>query len=263
MLLLLSLAGCAGRHAAEAGRGEVRVRVVGVGIDETTGAHFVELEDPAARRTLHILIGDAEARAILLELNGVKTPRPLTHELLRSVIEKTGNRVDRIAIVDLRNDTYYAEIYLDHGRYAIDSRPSDAIALALGIHAPIFAAQKLFNPAAPERQRAGMPAVAEGFGLTVQSLSPELARFFNVAPQAGVLVADVSPQSERAGLERGDILTQIEGQPVKTAEEFQRQVKALQRRRQIAVKFLRAGTVHSATLALEAGGAEQPHSAEL
>src|SRR5208282_2605697 len=77
--------------------------------------------------------------------------RPLTHDLVRSIIGQTGNRVDRIVIGDMRNEVYYATIYMDGGRYTIDSRPSDAIALAMGMNAPIYVNDKLFESARPTR----------------------------------------------------------------------------------------------------------------
>ena len=126
---------------------QVRVEVVTVGFDHDSGTPFVLLEEKAGKRQLPISIGENEARAIMLELHGISPQRPLTSDLLRSVIEKTGNRVDRVVIDDMREQTYYADIYLSGGRYRIDSRPSDAIALALGMKAPIFVAVKLFESA--------------------------------------------------------------------------------------------------------------------
>ncbi len=80
--------------------GEVRVHVTSVGFDRATGAHYVMLHDDGQARELPIMIGDNEAQAILLALHNIKPDRPLTQDLLRSVIEETGNRLDRILISD-------------------------------------------------------------------------------------------------------------------------------------------------------------------
>ena len=126
---------------------EVRVQVARVGFDNETGSNYVLLLDESDSRVLPIMIGESEATAILLALHGIKPERPLTHDLVRSIIGQTGNRVDRIEIADLRDEIYYATIYMDGGRYTIDSRPSDAIALAMNMNAPIYVNTKLFESA--------------------------------------------------------------------------------------------------------------------
>ncbi len=100
----------------------------------------VILRDPETDRVLPIWIGQAEALAIALELRGEKPPRPLTHDLMRNMLDQLGVRVLRVVIHDLIDSTYYATIYLEHGEksYEIDSRPSDAMALALRTNAPIY-----------------------------------------------------------------------------------------------------------------------------
>ncbi len=144
MLAALTATSCARGGRAGVGRDEVRVQVANVGPDQGSGAYYVLLADEAGKRTLPILVGENEALAISLQLKGVKTDRPLTYQLLRNVIEQTGNRVDRVVINDVRDQVYYAKIYLNRGKYSIDSRPSDAIALAMGANAPIYVADKLF-----------------------------------------------------------------------------------------------------------------------
>ena len=77
----------------------------------------------------------------------------MTHDLVRSIIGQTGNRVDRIVIADMRNEIYYATIYIDGGRYTIDSRPSDAIALAMGMNVADLREQQTFRVGAHDRAR--------------------------------------------------------------------------------------------------------------
>lgn len=113
---------------------------------------IVVLKDSNSDRYLPIWIGPYEADAITIELQEVPPQRPLTHDLLKSVIRELGGRVIHILISDLRNDVYYARILVDvAGRQIeIDSRPSDAIALAVRVKAPIFVAESVMEKAAIE-----------------------------------------------------------------------------------------------------------------
>ncbi|MBI2958538.1 MAG: bifunctional nuclease family protein [Chloroflexi bacterium] len=109
----------------------------------------VILKESAAERYLPIWIGPAEADAIAVQLQGVNVPRPLTHDLLQSIIGQLGARVDHIVVNDLRNDTFFARITLvvDSTNLEVDSRPSDAIALAVRAKAPIYADESVLDKA--------------------------------------------------------------------------------------------------------------------
>jgi bifunctional DNase/RNase len=100
----------------------------------------VMLKEVGAERYLPIFIGPCEADAIAIRLRGHKHPRPLTHDLLQNTISQMGGEVSHIVVNDMRNDTYYAHIvvHVDGREMDIDSRPSDAIALAVRCEAPIF-----------------------------------------------------------------------------------------------------------------------------
>jgi bifunctional DNase/RNase len=204
---------------------QVRVDVTDVAYDHSTGTHYLVLEEKSGRRVLPIAIGDDEAQAIMFELRGIKPERPLTYQLLLKFIEQTGNKVDRIIIGEVRDEVYYAKIYLDHGRYILDSRPSDAIALAIGANAPIFVADKLLETAMPA-SRTPPINISEGLGMRMQELTPELAQYFGVIVGSGVLVADTGSNAEKAGVKRGDIVTQVDGRPVSTLDEFSRAAAA-------------------------------------
>jgi hypothetical protein len=110
------------------------------------------LKDANGDRYLPIWIGPYEADAITIELQEVPPQRPLTHDLLKSAIQELGGRVIHIMISDLRNDVYYARILVDIGgrQVEIDSRPSDAIALAVRVKAPIFVAETVMDRASIE-----------------------------------------------------------------------------------------------------------------
>ncbi len=109
----------------------------------------VILKEKLARRYLPIWIGPAEADAIAVKLQGVTVPRPLTHDLLSSVIDSLGATIDSIIVSDLKSDTFYAKIILniDGEQVEIDSRPSDALALAVRVDAPIYADEAVLDKA--------------------------------------------------------------------------------------------------------------------
>ena len=111
------------------------------------GNFLVLLMDDEEKKVLPISIGPLEAQAIALILQGEEPPRPLTHDLLKSVCEKLGGVMEKAVITDIRENTFYAEIYLQHNNETIvvDSRPSDAIALALRFKAPVYMITKLIE----------------------------------------------------------------------------------------------------------------------
>ncbi len=127
----------------------------------------VILKEKVAERYLPIWIGPAEADAIAVKLQGVSVPRPLTHDLLSSVIESLGASIDSIIVRDLKKDTFYAKIILhvDGGQMEIDSRPSDALALAVRVGAPIFVEEGVMDKAGILLDReTGKPIAHEGRG---------------------------------------------------------------------------------------------------
>ncbi len=125
----------------------------------------VILKEKTARRYLPIWIGPAEADAIAVKLQGVTVPRPLTHDLLSSVIDSLGASIDSIVVSDLKSDTFYARIKLnvDGEQIEVDSRPSDALALAVRTDAPIFAEEAVLDKAGILLdEETGKPVLEEG-----------------------------------------------------------------------------------------------------
>ena len=235
---------------------EVRVQVARVGFDNETGSNYVLLLDESDSRTLPILIGESEATAILLALHGIKPERPLTDDLVRSIIGQTGNRVDRIEIGDMRDEIYYATIYMDGGRYTIDSRPSDAIALAMNMNAPIYVNNKLFesSSAIGLGTRGKIPDTARALGLTVEQLTPELASAFGESNQRGVLVSEVDSSAKKAGVARGDIVVKVDDHNVEALDDFSRQTAQL-RNGTVTLMLNRGGSSRTVTLAADGGDA--------
>lgn len=257
LLLAAGLAACACGHSPGADqtqvsaglRDEIKVRVANVGFDEGSGAHYVLLQDESDAHELPIMVGPGEAQAIALALHGVKAERPLTHDLLESIIVQTGNRVDRVVIAEMRNEVYYATIFLDGGRYRIDSRPSDAIAIAMGAGVPIYVNDRLFAAEPAGLAATGrLPDTARGLGITVEQLTPELAQYFGVSGQHGVLVSAAGADAARAGLERGDVITRVAGSEVAAPEDFVRQVSAAKNPHGVAITVRRGAAEQAITI---------------
>lgn len=125
----------------------IEMRVGGLTLDPVTKTPIVILKDAENKLNLPIWIGLMEATAMATELEGIKMARPMTHDLLRNLIADVGGVVESIEVIDLRDNTYYAIIHLLVGekRLLIDSRPSDAISLALRAKSPIFVAKKVLE----------------------------------------------------------------------------------------------------------------------
>ncbi len=111
------------------------------------GAYALILKEVYGNRKLPIVIGQFEAQAIALELQGEKPSRPLTHDLIKTIIENLGATVEEIVITELRDSTYYAKIVLEQSSLTneVDARPSDAIAIALRTQSPIFVSERVFD----------------------------------------------------------------------------------------------------------------------
>jgi bifunctional DNase/RNase len=128
---------------------QIEMKVSGLTIDPITNTPIVILKDFQEKKAIPIWIGIFEASAIATELEKIKFSRPMTHDLLRDVLTTLEAVVTRVEIHDVRNNTFYASIILtrDNQDYTVDSRPSDAIALALRVNAPIFVHDKVIEKA--------------------------------------------------------------------------------------------------------------------
>ncbi len=118
-------------------------------VDSVTKSPIVILTEIDGERSLPIWIGLLEANAIASEMEGVKFPRPMTHDLMKNIMDLANVKVKKVEVCDLKNDTYFALIHITHNgkEVSIDSRPSDALALSLRCRAPIFAAEEVLKRA--------------------------------------------------------------------------------------------------------------------
>ena len=127
----------------------IEMELTGVRVELPTNQPIVLLRERGGERYLPIWIGAAEAAAIALSLQGVVTPRPMTHDLLKNILEDLTVEVQRIVVTELRDSTFYATIELQRGTdgFEVSSRPSDAIALAVRMAVPIFAEEGVLEEA--------------------------------------------------------------------------------------------------------------------
>ena len=152
----------------------IEMKVMGIALDTRTGSPIVVLHDLDNRRALPIWIGSAEASAIIRKIEKLSVTRPMTHDLIVDIVKQTGYSVDRVEINDVEKETYYATIFLTNGEkeITIDSRPSDAIAVAMRADAPILVTANVLMNGAVSTDSARDEEEAEEFKDFIQSVKP-------------------------------------------------------------------------------------------
>jgi bifunctional DNase/RNase len=130
----------------------VEVKVARLGLDSASNTYVVILQEKDGERLLPIWIGQPEAESIVMEMNDIHPPRPLTHDLCKRLITGLGGSLRRVQITKVQDNTYFAELHIYRGEEVlhVDARPSDSIALALRLSAPIFAQESLLTELAVE-----------------------------------------------------------------------------------------------------------------
>jgi bifunctional DNase/RNase len=162
--------------------------IYGVSFDLVGKQPIVLLKTKDGNRYLPIWIGQPEAAAILMKLQGATTPRPMTHDLVTEILSELDAQVTRITVTELRENTFYAQVtvQMDGREIDVDSRPSDAIALAIRAEAPIFAADQVIEESAIE---------FEGEEVNEEEIVTEFKRFLDdVSPEQ---FAEVDDEEER------------------------------------------------------------------
>jgi bifunctional DNase/RNase len=127
----------------------VEMKVRGLALDPMSNMPMIILRDEEDKRSLPIWVGIFEANAIALELEKIPTARPMTHDLIKNILEAVEARVLKVVVTDLKENTFFAVLHLQLGEteYTVDSRPSDAIALALRVAAPIYVDEEVVRKA--------------------------------------------------------------------------------------------------------------------
>ncbi len=232
----------------------VPVELSTIGVDGRTGTPIVVLRDPESGSVLPIWIGGAEAQAIALVLHGVVPPRPMTHDLMASLISELRAEVEEVVVTDLRNNTYFGMVRLRVGGEKkireVDSRPSDALALALRTGAPIRVARKVlatapeFDFIAPE----GPNQVVQALGMTVVLATPPLRKEFRLADKRGVVVTSAFGLARDKGVRRGDLILEVNGKPIDEPVVFFEAVRATKARAPVRITYWRDGDTRTIEL---------------
>lgn len=153
----------------------IEMRVMGIALDTRTGSPIVVLHDKENRKALPIWIGSAEASAIIRKIENLVVSRPMTHDLIIDIIEKTGYTLDRIEINDVEKETYFASLILVNDKdeeVKVDSRPSDAIAVAMRVDAPIFVSAAVLANGSVSTDSARDEEESKEFKDFIQSVKP-------------------------------------------------------------------------------------------
>jgi bifunctional DNase/RNase len=157
----------------------IEMELVRVGVEPPANVPVVLLrERNGAGRILPIFIGPPEAQAIALAMDGIETPRPMTHDLFKNVLDELGTALDKVVVTDLQDKTFFAELHLvrNGAQTTVSSRPSDAIALAIRFGASIFAAEDVLDAAAftpVEESDQRQEQVVEEFREFIDRVNPE------------------------------------------------------------------------------------------
>jgi bifunctional DNase/RNase len=228
-----------------------------VGVDPDTHSPVLLLVDEKTGRGIPLWIGPNEARAISMELEHITSPRPMTHELMKNVMEQLNARVERVIIEDMRDNTYFASLVIKVGnrRLTIDSRPSDAVALALKFQAPLFLSDAIMKKDLLidlETRKTG-GEIGRIYGLSFQDLSPPVARYFGLSDNKGVVVTglDSGGAAEEAGIKKGDVLLGVDGKKVKDSGEFKKNMLRHEASEVIRVEVFREGETVTCTLSVK------------
>jgi bifunctional DNase/RNase len=152
----------------------VKAKINGLALDVSTNSPVVILSPENSDKLLPIWIGHFEAWAISMELSGLASKRPLTHDLIATMIKTVGGKIKKIEVTDLVDSTFYAKIYLEINSkvFDIDARPSDSLAVALKTKAPIYVNDVLFSLSKEEKEKSGLPD-SESLRDRLRRINPE------------------------------------------------------------------------------------------
>jgi bifunctional DNase/RNase len=230
----------------------IEMEVKGVRLDIGQNP-VVVLADKEGKKALPIWIGLLEANAIDRELNNNPSTRPMTHDLLYSILEQVHVKVKEVKIVELKDHTYYAKLSLTLNKDLIelDSRPSDAIIMALKSKAPVYVSAKIINDQGillTMKEDSG-----ERNGIRIQELTPSLASYFNFEGQKGVLVSEVisGSASESSGIKAGDIITKVNAVEVGSIHEFEEAFDAIKAESSVRISIFRDGKSQEVNISLK------------
>lgn len=203
----------------------IAVELATVGVNSLTGTPVVVLREPASGDVVPIVIGPIEARAILMALQEVPVPRPMTHDLISNILAATGLRLERVLVDALIDGTYHGALDLrandsDTPIY-VDTRPSDSLALAVREGAAIFVAPEVIEAARGlEFEPLPDQEIVTALGITVVALTDELRMAMEFGDRAGVLVSRATGAAAEAGLAAGALILSVNGETPESPLDF-------------------------------------------
>ncbi len=224
----------------------VPVELATVGVDPVGGSPLVLLREPDSGDVVPIRIGVAEARAILMAQHGVDVPRPQTHDLIGNVLEGLDATLERVLVDDLSDGIYYGMLELAvEGRdepVLVDSRPSDALALAVRANARILVSPEILQ-AGEDLEYEGMEddQVVTALGITVVEATDDLRSALGLPDRDGVIVSGVRGRAAHLGLEEGALILAVNGETPETPMDFLDLVRATPDGERADIRFLQDG----------------------
>ncbi|KPV41882.1 hypothetical protein AN478_00335 [Thiohalorhabdus denitrificans] len=242
----------------------VEVEAVGVGVTPA-GAPAVLLRRPGAGKAVPIFVDAGQAQAIAMALQEVEPSRPMTHDLLRDTLGALEAELRRIYVDDVRDGAFYGMLELAvAGREApvrVDSRPSDALALALRAGVPILAAPKVLEAAREVEYRGMEERIARAAGITVNPLTEELRRALELPDRKGVVVSAAIGPAHHAGLRPGALITAINGETPRGPAHFRALLRETPSGERAEVTFWQEGEEHRIEIPPELSGGHRARRA--
>jgi bifunctional DNase/RNase len=236
----------------------IAVELATVGLDSASGAPVVLLREPVGGDVVLIHIGSNEALAILLGLRDIPVPRPMTHDLLVDLIESLGGRLERVMVDALEDSTYLGVLELrledrDEPVY-IDSRPSDALALAVRTGAPILVAPAVLVSTRGQEYRelpGSDPAPVTALGITVGGITDDLREALGLPLQPGVLISRTTGEAAERGLLPGAVILEVNGEVPESPMHFLELVRDTPAQKRARLRVWQEGQVLDLELSTE------------
>jgi len=233
----------------------VPVELATVGVDQASGSPVALLREPRSGAIVPILIGVNEARAILMALEEVAVPRPMTHDLMHALVEAAGLRLERVLVDELRNNTYFGMLEFRDERdggerppLLVDTRPSDGLALGVRARASILVAPAILQQ--PDRQFENLPhqAVVSALDITVVTLTEPLRQALGMPEGDGVLVSAARGRAKAAGIAAGALIVSVNGHPVDSPMAYLRRVSDTPPHQLVELRYWMDGTERTTSL---------------
>lgn len=230
----------------------VAVELATVALDPRSGQPVVVLREPESGDVLLISVGPNQGRAIVQALRGQETRRPMTHDLLRDVVGALDGEVVRVMVDSLSEGTYFGILELqpagDGDPVRLDSRPSDALALAARTGAQIRVAPELLSGAAEDYRGFDEHEVVNTLGITVVEATPALREALELPDTPGVLVSRATGDAAAAGMAPGSLILSINGAAPASPLDFLRRVRAIDPEEQADIRFWHEGEEREVSL---------------